>query len=213
MKERPILFSAPMVRAILDGRKTQTRRIIKPQPEAWAEAVDMAPYKGYGTEGTAIQRTLDDERQAGLTKVPYGKPGDRLWVREKFARISVAPIVETIDDPWFVYAVEDNRTDYGGPWKPSIHMPRAACRIELEVTAVRAERLQDISEADARAEGAYVAPKSGRIADSYAAMALAGDWFTTGCGWYKDLWGRINGADRWDANPWVWVVEFKRAQP
>lgn len=161
MKERPILFSGAMVRAILDGSKTQTRRVCK---------LDV--------RGGMPQPELDSL----LRCCPYGQPGDRLWVRETWAKT----YVRQAGAEWFVYATGDNRTDYGGPWKPSIHMPRAASRITLEITGVRVERLGEISESDARAEGVQ------SVAE------------------FKELWASINGLGSWEANPWVWVVEFRR---
>lgn len=169
MKERPILFSAPMVRALLAGTKTQTRRILK------------------------------NQRAYDIDKCPYGQPGDRLWVREAWAK------TQPIQLPWpqtmVVYREGDNRTDYGGPWKPSIHMPRAFSRITLEVTGVRVERLQDISVEDAIAEGVNIHPDhhSKPRESIYSAVEA-----------YRDLWEQINGPESWDANPWVWVVSFKR---
>lgn len=196
MRERPILFSGPMVRALLAGTKTQTRRIVKPQPAgAWA-----AP---------------------GKTSCPYGQPGDRLWVRETWARNQVMPIEHRAPGE-FIYGAELNESGlrrYAATWKPSIHMPRAACRLVLEITGVRVERLHQISEADAIAEG---------IPEESAPCERCGDcgWLciggepqecdAPGCGdgaidGYRALWEQINGAGSWAANPWVWVVEFRRA--
>ena len=147
---------------------------------------------------------------------PYGQPGDRLWVREAWARINVA---QAPGESWVVYRECDNRTDYGGPWKPSIHMRRRDSRILLEVTDVRVELLQDISEQQALAEGIVgvdfrpddgfpicrgymVGPDDGSTPlETHASKAFAG------------LWRSINGQESWDANPWVWVVEFKRVTP
>jgi hypothetical protein len=148
MKERPILFSAPMVRAILDGRKTQTRRVIKEKL-----------MRGEG---------------AHVNNCQYGKPGDRLWVRETFC----------YHDYLARYLYKADGVT-GVKWKPSIFMPRIASRIMLEITGIRVERLQDISEEDAIAEGW---PKSSD--------------------WYRSLWESINGQGSWVLNPWVWVIEF-----
>lgn len=175
MKERPILFSAPMVRALLDGRKTQTRRVVKPQPTATREEA----IRTYGKGGTFIL-------EAGFfgVRCPYGQLGDRLWVRETWGACAGSP----------VYRADDNATcPDGGRWKPSIHMPRWASRITLEVTGVRVERLQDISEEDAIAEG--VPEQRG---DPWA---------------FQCLWDSINGARErcsWAANPWVWAITFSR---
>lgn len=205
-RERPILFSTPMVRAILDGSKTQTRRVVKPwepnyptsAPKALPTDFSMLP------DGTPFRAAC-----------PYGQPGDRLWVRETF------------QGPMWEEGTWDPDTDYhkpefceyradGGPmpeyvdfednlhqgWKPSIHMPRWASRITLEVTGVRVERLQDISARDAIAEG--VKPTSDGAfhieEDQYRAPDPAE------C--YARLWEAINGPGSWDANRWVWVVEF-----
>lgn len=184
MKERPILFSGPMVRALLAGTKTQTRRIVKryevragmPQPE-WDSLLRLCP---------------------------YGQPGDRLWVREAWAEVRPRGI------PWpatmTVYREADNRTDYGGPWKPSIHMPRRASRLTLEITGVRVERLQDISEADALAEG-IVQLKDGGFGLPAGEHYHCADPRQS----YLSLWEAINGPGSVGANPWVWVVEFKKA--
>lgn len=181
MKERPILFSGPMVRALLDGSKTQTRRIVKP------------PYTG----------CLDAGLGANTDLCPYGQPGDRLWVREAWAETRPFGI------PWpatmTVYREGDNRTDYGGPWKPSIHMKRSASRITLEITEVHVERLQDISEADALAEG-IVRQRDG----GYGLADTTHYHFTDPRQSYFSLWEAINGAGSVEANPWVWAVTFRR---
>ncbi len=106
-----------------------------------------------------------------------------------------------------IYAA-DGKHDAGCEFFPSIHMPRRFSRLTLVVTDVRVQRLQDVSEEDALAEGAYVAPRSRRVADSYAAMAVAGHWFASARTWYADLWDRINGPGAWDANPWVAAYTF-----
>jgi hypothetical protein len=124
-------------------------------------------------------------------------------VRETWAEIRVA---QAPHQEWIVYRECDNRTDYGGPWKPSIFMPRRACRILLEITDVRVERLQDISRAEIRAEGLQCPPElaSDDISPNYR------DWYPAA---WRELWESINGPDSWNANPWVWVVEFKRVTP
>ena len=191
VKERPILFSGAMVRALLAGTKTQTRRAIK-APDS------VTAFKHF--DGARWDR-MQGAQRGDTIKCPYGYTGDRLWVREAWAK------TQPIQLPWpqtmVVYREGDNRTDYGGPWKPSIHMPRAASRITLEVTGVRVERLQDISAADALAEGITLHPDHhGKPRDS-----LYGPVRT-----YADLWESINGPESWAANPWVWVVEFKRVE-
>ena len=206
MKEHPILFSAPMVRAILAGTKTQTRMVLKLQPPADAEHHSLAdvghPWHDiYGHNGPAIHRV----------RCPYGQPKDRLWVRENFC-----PIYP--EDPHYnggrpieydyqaTYKHGHRLGDLIGEkkkWKPSIHMPRTASRITLEITGVRVERLHDISESDAIAEGVRVhADHHEKPCSSIYSPVQA----------YRDLWESINGAGSWDANPWVWVVEFKRVE-
>jgi len=195
MKERQILFSAPMVRAILDGSKTQTRRIVK----------------------TGKWEHENSEYGVSFGNCPYGEPGDRLWVRETWNKF----------DAWegYFYAADDHPFGIGEAddpdhieqhdirWKPSIHMPRAASRITLEVTGVRVERLQDISEADARAEGVepvVVGEGWRRYCDSGSeevGVPPCADARHS----FQSLWEQINGAGSWAANPWVWVVEFQRA--
>ena len=194
MKERPILFSAPMVRAILDGRKTQTRRVVKPQPSQ--ELLD--DYAQIRRE-RGVQKD-DAEMLSECLPCPYGFPGDRLWVRETWARDD--------EDGALMYRADVGCDDDANAWergriegvsryrwRPSIHMPRWASRITLEITDVRVERLQDIGEEDAEAEGIprsdVSPPDMGRFA-------------------YQQLWESINGPDSWAANPWVWVIGFKR---
>jgi hypothetical protein len=192
VKESPILFSGSMVRAILAGTKTQTRRIVNPQPIA-----DAMWSGGFYLQSKAVNtalKTFNDARGAPLqgdpTPCPYGAPGDRLWVRESW-QSHIGTYGESL-----VYAYRATDDERAGPWRPSIHMPRAAARITLEVTDVRVERLQAISEADAVAEG--IDPVL------YRKSAQAG---------YRDLWEAINGRGTWGNNPWVWVVEFKRVTP
>lgn len=209
IKERPILFSAPMVRAILDGRKTVTRRPVKVQPRSRADI------GSYG-KGQPFIRNPDVTKRN--PECPFGKPGDRLWVRETWycdhSEVMSGPylkpddldISEARDHGTLIYAA-DGLTPYEADhpvWKPSIHMPRWACRILLEITAVRVERLQDISRADIRAEGLQGPPElaSDDVSPNYR------DWYPAA---WKELWNSTGGD--WEANPWVWVVEFKRVQP
>lgn len=212
MKERPILFSAPMVRAILSGQKTQTRRVVKPQPERTKDGVLMwgASRRGmrFGVEGMDVPPGV-------LVRCPYGQPGDRLWVREAFMH-------EPADYCWEASvsvpcrpAVTNYRADFpnsqpGEGWKPSIHMPRALSRITLEITGVRIQRLQDISETDARAEGVrQMRDDSGCWVGREGPGRFVTPWPTAGEA-FCDLWRSINGADSWGANPWVWAIEFRR---
>ena len=218
MKERPIIFSAPMVRAILAGTKTQTRRVVKGAPHDWAPvqpqvySPTVIDRRGNEQPGPAAYGAGNADGECWI-RCPYGQPGTTLWVREAWARddedgclMYRADVGREMDaDAW-----EHGRIE-GVPryrWRPSIHMPRWASRITLEITSVRVERLQDISEADAAAEG--VTPKwepgcSGRLME-----ALGGFSFRPAASAYADLWESLHGPGSWDANPWVWVVEFKR---
>ncbi len=207
MKERPILFTGPMVRAILEGRKTVTRRVMKPQPDFLGSMVDPnTPFK-----------TLDAGLHARIT-CPYGEPGDRLWVREAWAADAqvdaIAPSDLSQGEPiWYPADLSVRQTGCSmiskGRVRPSIHMPRWACRILLEMTAVRVERLQDISEEQALAEGVRGEPCD----HARQACADIGCWGDTAKGAFGFLWESLNGEGSWAANPWVWVVEFKRVTP
>lgn len=212
IKERPILFSAPMVRAILEGRKTVTRRAIKVQPHIDASGNFCVGSSNYGQDGYGKPVTKHFVNDC----CPYGKPGDRLWVRETFIDLRGTG-VEHRPDPngplqRYAYAADcrpgshsdEARKDFGLKYKPSIHMPRAACRILLEITEVRVERLQDISRADIRAEGLQCPPElaSDDVSPNYR------DWYPAA---WRELWESTGGD--WNANPWVWVVEFKRVTP
>jgi hypothetical protein len=197
MKERPILFSAPMVRSLLNDSKTQTRRVVKPKHLPFVENLTANFLDG----------------KWGERPMPYGQPGDRLWVRETFADLRGTGIEHRPDPsgPLKRYAFAANhppgsngdeaRKEFGVKWKPSIHMPRAASRITLEITEVRVERLQDISEDDAVSEGATW---------SFSRSGPRGD-LSVKAG-FVDLWESINGPGSWEANPWVWVVSFKHLE-
>lgn len=206
MKERPILFSAPMVRAILDGSKTQTRRVVKPMPDADEHLRPLALKHGgtYMWIAKPVDETIARERSRALT-CPYGEPGDLLWVRETWStHISFdryAPSELTHIRSFHYWSDGDATT---GKKRASIHMPRWASRITLEITAVRVERLQDITQRDAIAEGA---PPSHPSIDAVSAEFGHKDFSRS---WYAQLWDSINGDSAWDKNPWVWVVEFKR---
>ncbi|WCV15977.1 hypothetical protein KKY80_12320 [Pseudomonas aeruginosa] len=207
MKERPILFTGPMVRAILEGRKTVTRRVVKPQPDFLGSMVDPnTPFK-----------TLDAGLHARIT-CPHGQPGDRLWVREAWAADAqvdaIAPRDLSQGEPiWYPADFSVRQTGCSmiskGRGRPSIHMPRWASRILLEITAVRVERLQDISEEQALAEGVHGEPCD----HARQACSDIGCWGDTAKGAFGFLWEQLNGAGAWQANPWVWVVEFKRVTP
>lgn len=222
MAERPILFSGPMVRALLDGSKTQTRRVVKPQFAPDAEPAEMGATneRGHQISGHSGLWWDDTTGDADASiRCPFGQPGDRLWVREAW-RVTrrhdknpprdIRPRECTV----FFEAGGSIANQDGGEWerddwpkrpgplpewvgkrRPGMFMPRWASRITLEITGVFVERLQTISRGDAMAEGC-----------PFPNMAN-GD---NPCQWYAGLWARINGVDSWDANPWVWVVEFER---
>ena len=217
MKERPILFSAPMVRAILEGQKTQTRRAVKPQPE-WTEPASVWAFCEDGRSGPGWYAHNDDYPEEGALfyRCPYGQPGDRLWVRESGWERPwrTAKMMREGADTWprYAYAADgwddQDRADFkawGFKSLPSIHMPRWASRILLEIVSVRVERLQDISEGDAVAEGCETVCMTPTGEDNGSAIY--------GPDGYAALWDRINGAGAWEANPWVWVIEFKRVTP
>lgn len=206
MKERPIIFSAPMVRAILAGTKTQTRRAGKP-----VRHPDLGNWYDIGA------LALEHEPQHVIERAcPYGQPGDRLWVRETTVKVEehgyVGPVYVESDegraalegglapDPDDCTEVEPHELRL----RPSIFMPRSMARILLEIVSVRVERLQDISESDAEAEGAM---SWSAEQESPARDLEPGDERIA----FRELWESINGSASWDANPWVWVVEFKRA--
>lgn len=197
MKERPILFSAPMVRAILDGSKTQTRRVIK--------GASGAPYTG------ALGPNISDCK--------HGKPGDQIWVRETFRLFDNSNECACFEYPCGcpptgtpVYRADTLCNE--SKWKPSIFMPRWASRISLEITGIRVERLNDISDADAVAEGiecvgggasCYPWKNYGQPQGAPQHMHCSSPVTS-----FVTLWTKINGPDSWKANPWVWVIEFKR---
>ncbi|AWZ99826.1 hypothetical protein ACLIAG_000069 [Enterobacter hormaechei] len=224
MKERGMIFNGEMVRAILDGRKTQTRRIMKNQPAgdypdtpALIRSVDGG-FQWYGHYG-----------ESSIFNCPFGAVGDRIWVRETWGVVSHEldedgriqswipdrPATAIHEMPFgngyysghaiyaadgdFTWGDDDGYEDGRSCWKPSIHMPRAACRISLEITGVRVERLRDLSEDDAKSEG--ITPPSGGV--------LPGWEFRIN---FRDLWMSIYGSENWEANPWVWVIEFKRIE-
>lgn len=204
MRERPILFSAPMVRAILDGRKTQTRRIVK-NADYYACISGDCPHETQSECDKSMPRFC-----------PYGIPGDRLWVREcwtpdhrdfypHFPAVYKADAAYNYDrnEKGEVYSPEQ-KSWYPYRWRPSIHMPRWASRITLEVVGVRVERVQDISEADAEAEG---------FERTFAADGSEyGAGLTTATEAFAALWSKITGPASWSENPWVWVVEFRRIE-
>lgn len=239
MKERPIIFAAQSVSAILDGRKTMTRRVVKPQPYP----------NGYRFDGREILCHIDDlPANAMLLNVgkgktryttsnlegwdlhcPCGQPGDRLWVRETFLHEPAdycweASVSIPVRPAMTIYRADADPTGVGtAGWKSPIHMPRSLSRITLEIESVRVERLQDITEADAMAEGCmpndeceqgFIDPGTGRLVDTWKYKAdTAADSFC-------NLWERTHerrpgdhGDHGWTANPWVWVLSFRRVTP
>ncbi len=224
MKARPILFSAPMVLALLDGRKTQTRRPIKPQPIIH----DNGSYRWDGCLGGfkgCAGTHVEDFPKLASWYCPYGKVGDLIWVRESF-RIESSGVQS-------VYYRADEEWHKGAGWKPSIHIPRWASRLTLKITNVRVERLQDISEADAKAEGCFFTDYGRKCFHQNKPPCDVGDckapenthpqrdgwmWKDTNSDQqclgsaktaYGNLWNTINGAESWNANPFVWVIEFE----
>lgn len=227
VRERPIPFSEAMVRAILDGAKTQTRRVIDPQPVLPFYRKLKAMDGSIGGMWTEHGGELDGQRAETRYPIRYGKPGDRLWVREAFNSYSRCCEPSKIADASYVlfrdggqmtrtrvYTRPLNRYADGAfdgiKWRPSIHLPRWASRITLEVTRVRVERVQDISEGDAAAEGVSAGwyqgtNRAGEPCESRQRSAADA---------YRVLWDEINAARGfgWDVNPWVWVIEFKRVE-
>jgi hypothetical protein len=212
--DRAILFSAPMVRAILAGTKTQTRRLVRHVPLGRAEWCPKVSTTGLAW--VAYSELTGAAHEWGPHPA-YAAPGDRLWVRETWAvsrvfdrtRPSEIP-TNTRDIPvwWAADGIAEESWMNRGRWRPSIHMPRWASRLTLEVTSVRVERLQDISEEDAVAEGAATprAVKSMRL--MHGGSAEHADARV----WFKHLWDEINGTRApWASNPWVWVVGFRVA--
>lgn len=206
---RPILFSGEMVRAILAGRKTQTRRVVKPYGkdegfiivEETAGEGQMWPYRSHDGE------SWDDGNGCEVPlRSPYGGPGSRLWVRETHSFI----LTDSRTDSEIVIYRADGEVN-GQVWRPSIFMPRGLSRIDLIIEGVRVERVQEISEADARAEGAEF-----HDGDEIGHSGWRHDWkavYPSARASFASLWDRINAKRgySWGSNPWVWVVEFQVA--
>ena len=245
MKERGMIFNSEMVRAILDGRKTQTRRIMKVQPESNQLGLllitDSTKHSDIGKSHWAESNATGNHVRSKLFSSPFGAVGERIWVRETWATLgnedgcyvdwednlckgderSAARIYRASceqrpgdyglwsipDDAYWKPHTKEHK--FEGAWRPSIHMPRWASRILLEITDVRVERLNAISEEDARAEG---------IIDG--GCLNCGEPEPCGCAnpepdatdAFAYLWQSIYGQDNWNANPWVWVIEFKRVE-
>ena len=226
MKSRGMIFNAEMVRAILDGTKTQTRRIIKLQPHA-------------GVRPSVFVKSGFEDAHGNELVCPFGQPGDRIWVRETWAMLGNEDrcpidwnenvVKDNGPDAARIYRASCTQGDYGlwqipddadwkphtdslqydGAWTPSIHMPRWASRITLEITNVGVQRLQSISQNDAAREGLVRLPASGRYCINQ------GDQYFGGTSHdarevFSWLWSSIYGAESWQANPWVWVIEFRR---
>ncbi len=201
MKARPILFSGPMIRALLEGRKTQTRRIVKPQ----LTHDDSRPFSAvHMLDGYAVF-------DGGEVKCPYGIPGDLLWVRESLDAITGCDAEYAADGTRVGDAMGWDRwigADYKLPLKaiPSIHMPRWASRLTLEITDVRVQRLQDISEEDARAEGIT---DGGCLNCGVSEPCGCSDPRPDARDAFAWLWHSIHGEESWHANPWVWCISFR----
>lgn len=232
MKERGIIFSAPMVRALLAGTKTQTRRMLKVQPTrsdvtlhhtSTRTASGLLEFTARDRRGQAVHAFHVDKHSVIAEAVcPYGAPGDRLWVRETHCRFVVGegmdrPVPECV--AYRATTAEDGTFDYVDTrgqetslkvtkWTPAIHMPRWASRILLEVTEVRAERLHEITREDAIAEGCG----SGELQDGTINGEPGRVAFFDPVYEYAHLWAAINGDDSWKANPWVWAVSFTRVE-
>lgn len=207
MTERPILFSAPMVRAILDGRKSQTRRAVKPVPPA------HMPWNA----GLRENRSLQPDSWVWATDssgcwwphargmpCPYGTVGDRLWVRETYTTGNGVVHAHRIN-----YRADDEWKPPGATWRSPRFMPRTASRITLEITGVRVERVQDISRDDAIAEG--LIRKEGVLETWWQNGLEREGTFLSPVECYRELWDSINGKRApWASNPWVWVISFRR---
>ena len=225
MKERPILFSGPMVRALRDGSKTQTRRVAKTEITMGRDSI-LAPHSG---QKHAPVYLLPEHAADAVVCCPYGQPGDRLAVSETFyawGRWETRYSAKKGRDEWhfvdmtlecgrsYAYDTDEDtpmivtrRSTVVPLWwrRPAIFMPRAASRITLEITSVRVERLQDISDADAKAEGIVRQPDGG-----YGLADTTHYHFTDPRQSYFSLWEEINGDGSVEANPFVWMVEFRR---
>lgn len=231
MTERPILFSAPMVKAILAWRKTQTRRMLKPQTAVLTDE-----------QARTLGVRPPPQENAPVVPCPFGTVGDRLWVQETWKADSIWDNFRPVDIPTgepLLYAADEHATgcvpfDWGRG-RPSIFMRRWMSRITLELTAVRVERLNEISEEDARAEGVFFTDY-GRRCGHFGQWQPVGDcpapehthpqlpgwsWretsrheecLDTARGGFANLWTHVNGADSWAANPWVWVLTVKRVE-
>lgn len=221
MKFIPILFSTPMVQAILDGRKTQTRRVIKSRHESGLFQICRRKTDG---QITSINSLDWDGRNCEKDIVcPYGQPGDILWVREKSCYVHLEHAHDLLEgfrekrqtifgtdmhEDWMKYAKEK----YGYKWTPSLFMAKHHCRIFLKITNVRVEGLQSISEDAAESEG--VEKKFSTLFNEcrFKDYHNVKDDYRCAVSSFQSLWASINGVESWDANPWVWVIEFERTE-
>lgn len=208
MKERPILFSSAMVQAILAGRKSQTRRVLSPQPDhlqhhEWkGKVLHDSDHRMWCWRDLVLDNLIDfpdgEDRRMLASRCPYSVVGDHLWVRETWCK-------DNGDECQYSYRA-DCDDPHAFKWKPGMFMPRAASRLTLEISGVRVERLQEISETDAMAEGV------GGMRDMRFAVALGNLHSTAYRLNYMDLWDSINGKKHpWKSNPFVWIIEFVRA--
>lgn len=217
MKERPILFNAEMVNAVLSGRKTQTRLVIQsPAKSMQANGMQVIEYreagdKWHGDHVFSMRGSSgtwhDYTKEQFLAQCPLGAVGDRLWVREAWSTHSCFDDYKSAElgSLLSVHYWADGHLNTGKK-RPSIHMPRWASRITLEITGVRVERLQDISHADAIAEGGPQShPSIDAVSRDYGFPDFSRSWF-------GQTWWSIYGEESWQLNPWVWVVEFKRVE-
>lgn len=200
MREKPILMSAEMVQAILDGRKTMTRRVIKPQPQnvpadAYMDAYNHSPLWNFWLPDNRVVNTVGPNEKTFHWKAPY-QPGDRLWVRETYRMCDCK--AEGCKGLYY----KADAPEILAKWKPSILLPKKYARIWLEVVSFRVERVREISEEGAKAEGVDPGPFLGIGVDESKAYRYA----------FRDIWNKLNDKRgfSWDSNPWVWVIEFKR---
>ncbi len=216
MKVTPMLFKDEMVRAVVDGRKTQTRRLLK-VPDGWSvespcgnpavTGMITSKHPKQGKFGVFISRDSSGFTERDIVVCPYGKPGDLIYVREAHIRGHAVggyqPHVDPDKDPSgptvdIIYRADDGPNERSaGPWTPSIHMPRWASRLTLKIKSIRVERLQDISEEDAKAEGSHVVTFP--LTDEQQSMTDR----------FRSLWKSINGSDSWNTNPWVWRIQYE----
>lgn len=204
IKERPVLFNGQMVRAILSGQKTVTRRFVPAwqlpsktrDDERWISIAQRHPRWGFGVFGDTEEECMGNYSPEYRICCPFGAPRERLWVRETYGDAGCR-LTYRAD-------LDDGAHCMVKKWTPSIHMPRRACRILLDITSARVERLQDISEESAIAEGV--------THESVEAYRRTGVDRPAGFA-FRDLWQSVYGEESWTANPWVWVVEFKRVMP